>query len=146
METKFKSGDRVRVTKNYQTSGCVGSEWATGKEGTIVKPGKTDAIVSIDGATQGHDAGGAKRGTGWYIGYEFLELLTHTPSKTLPPRFILQYELDADPFELFATEKEVRARIKELAEKSDLKRDSIKVYEIKNVRAVKLGTSIKFTK
>jgi hypothetical protein len=30
-------------------------------------------------------------------------------SKPTPPRFILQYELDSDPFELFATEKEVRA-------------------------------------
>jgi hypothetical protein len=27
------------------------------------------------------------------------------------PRFILQYDLDNDPFELFATEKELRARI-----------------------------------
>jgi hypothetical protein len=66
--------------------------------------------------------------------------------KIVPPRFILQYELDQDPFELFATEKEVRARIKELAERHDLKRDSIKIYEIKNTRKVVLGTSIKFTK
>lgn len=63
-----------------------------------------------------------------------------------PPRYILRYELDSDPFELFATEKEARKRIAELAERRDLKRDSLVLYEIKNTRKVVLGTSIKFTK
>ena len=79
-------------------------------------------------------------------GGKFIKLAPLNNKKSAPPRFILQYEPDTDPFELFATEKEVRARIKELAEKASLKRDSIKVYEIKTVRVVKLGTSIKFTK
>jgi hypothetical protein len=40
----------------------------------------------------------------------------------------------------------VRARIKELAERHDLKRDSIVIYEIKSSRKVVLGTSIKVIK
>jgi hypothetical protein len=40
----------------------------------------------------------------------------------------------------------VRARIKELAGRHDLKRDGIVIYEIKNSRKVILGTSIKFIK
>lgn len=65
-----------------------------------------------------------------------LELVKSAKAPT-PPRFILQYELDTDPFELFATEKEVRARITELAANPQLKRDSLRISEIKKVRTVK---------
>jgi hypothetical protein len=65
-----------------------------------------------------------------------LELVKSAKAPT-PPRFILQYELDTDPFELFATEKEVRARITELAANPQLKRDSLRIFEIKKVRTVK---------
>lgn len=65
-------------------------------------------------------------------------------SAKLPVKFILQYELDKDPFETFATMKEVEARIEELAKRPDLKRDSIKVYEIAKTYDVKLETRILF--
>lgn len=63
-----------------------------------------------------------------------------------PPKFILQYELDTDPFEFFATEKDARKRIAELAERTDLKRDSIRLIEIKKIRTVKLGVKISISK
>ena len=68
------------------------------------------------------------------------------PKPTLPPKLILQYELDADPFEFFATEKEARKRIAELAQRTDLKRDSIRLIEIKKIRTVKLGVQISISK
>jgi hypothetical protein len=61
-----------------------------------------------------------------------------------PVAFILQYELDRDPFETFATMAEVEARIKELAKRADLKRESIKVYEIAKTYDVKLETRVFF--
>jgi len=61
-----------------------------------------------------------------------------------PIAFILQYELDHDPFETFATMKEVEARIKELAKRADLKRESIKVYEVAKTYHVSLDTRVFF--
>ena len=58
--------------------------------------------------------------------------------------FILQYELDKDPFETFGTMKEVEARIKELVKRADLNRDSIKVYEIAKTYDIRLETRIVF--
>jgi hypothetical protein len=81
------------------------------------------------------------------VSFSVLEQLSKSVQKQgAAPKFILQYELDSDPFELFYTEKELRARIAELAEKAELKRDSIKVYEIKKVRTVKLGVKITISK
>lgn len=131
MGNKFKAGDKVCLVKGHY------SDSEIGMTGVLIR------------APYGSASGGNAEVTlpngeirTWLA--DHVKLVT--AAKIAPPRFILQYELDEDPFELFATEKEVRARIKDLAERRDLKRDSIKVYEIKNVRAVKLGTSIKFTK
>jgi hypothetical protein len=123
-ETKFKVGDRVKRVEE---------EWGgmkIGDEDTVVCP----------------EPGGAytlKRYGKGHANYN-LERVAKVKSvkPPSPPKFILQYELDTDPFELFATEKELRKRIAELAERSDLKRDSIKVYDIKKVRTVTLGTKI----
>ena len=137
MKKNFRVGDRV---KRIQIDNAWEGRWfKVGQVGTVTKVDSRHGIdVDVDGVgrVDGNDD-------------SYLELVSckrPKPAKIQPPRFILQYELDEDPFELFATEKEVRVRINELADKPNLKRDSIKVYEIKNVRAVKLGTSIKFTK
>jgi len=50
--------------------------------------------------------------------------------KQIPPKFILQYEIDEDPFELFNTLNEVKNRIKELMADGG---HSYKVYEIKKM-------------
>lgn len=106
-------------------------------QGTICK------IVSIDydlGSAQ-VDAGRA----GVNHDIENLQLVTPFNGKlkaVLPPKFILQYELDQDPFELFTTMKEVKARIAVLAENRSLKRDKIFIYEIANIQKVELGVSI----
>jgi hypothetical protein len=136
---KFKVGDRVRFTKQDQGTECP----PVGTYGTITGVDEGgDWTVQWDNGS----------GTPWirwiYKDGHEVELVESAPErqvrpvKVLPPRFILQYELDTDPFELFATEKEVRARIAELATRSDLKRDSIKVHEIKKTRSVTLGVKI----
>jgi hypothetical protein len=142
-ERKFKVGDKVRGIRGdiEDCEGVILADTGSGFEIKFTKMGNRHWQQG-DGWNVGNTI---KRSTYWDGCLELIESGGERP-KLIPPRFILQYELDKDPFELFATEKEVRTRIKELAERHDLKRDSIKVYEIKNVRAVKLGTSIKFIK
>lgn len=80
----------------------------------------------------------------WQVGEENLQKLTllrrgKTKIKQVNYKFILQYELDEDPFELFYTMDEVKKRIDNLVKnKESLKLDSIKIYEIKNVKTVKV--------
>ena len=129
-DTKFKIGDKVRNARN-------GFE---GRVGTIDKVDDSDIpyrLLFDDGET------------GWHTA-RMVQTLSKSsepkPKPTLPPKLILQYELDADPFEFFATEKEARKRIAELAQRTDLKRDSIRLIEIKKIRTVKLGVQISISK
>lgn len=57
-------------------------------------------------------------------------------------RFLLKYDLDQDPIEEFVTMDEVNVRIKELLNRSDLRQDSMVVYEIKSKKKVKVETKI----
>lgn len=121
METKFKAGDRVRIL-----FGCSGNkvndERALSEKAGILYAGECSCPLN----------------------WELMEISAAKPGQAVKQavRFILQYELDTDPFELFVTEKELRARIAELAVNPSLQRDSIKVYDIKRVRTVKLGVKI----
>lgn len=65
--------------------------------------------------------------------------------KQLPVKFLLRYDLHSDPVEEYATLKEVKARIAELVKNekvNGLKRDSIRVYEIKKTYPVKVETAV----
>lgn len=76
------------------------------------------------------------------IGVKGLAIIKSKDGVAWQPNFILQYDLKVDPFELFETMKEVEARIKVLASNPDLNRDTIKIYEIKNILSVKLDTRV----
>lgn len=80
------------------------------------------------------------------IGLNGLALLQNRrgrPStKPRPVKFLLKYDLDVDPIEEFETMDQVNDRIKQLLERSDLKRDSMVVYEIKSKKQVKVETKI----
>jgi hypothetical protein len=123
--TKFKVGDRVRTTKD-----CYPLK--AGEVHTVEQysDGKTLMLYKLGGV--------CTCDTTWELVEQVPTVLAHEI------RFILQYELDKDPFETFATMKEVEARIKELAKRSDLKRESIKVYEIAKTYDVSLETRIVF--
>jgi hypothetical protein len=62
-----------------------------------------------------------------------------------PFRFVLQFDNGILTNEFFSTIIEVRGRIKELAARTDLNRDSIKLYHILKVEKVELPTAITFT-
>lgn len=65
-----------------------------------------------------------------------------------PYRFLLQYDLDSDPLELYKTMAEVKARVVKLAETERyLKKDTIKVYELKGLpKMIKISTAIRVSK
>jgi hypothetical protein len=128
MESKFKVGDVVRR----------------------IGVNKTDRVTGLPGMREYDNKGFLDASKGMQLEndiwsyQEYWELVSRGSKVFNAPKFILQYELDSDPFELFVTEKELRSRIAELAARSDLKRESIKVYDIKRVRSVKLGVKISF--
>lgn len=146
--TKFKVGDRVRVVR----TGLVGWEiedWCkvafqqagiNYPEGVAeIRELRNDDCVKIVGSSYNIDAGHFER-----VVDDLCGKCNPAPVEPPPTRFILQYELDKDPFENFATMKEVEARIKELSLRSDLKRESIKVYEIAKTYDVSLETRVIF--
>ena len=90
------------------------------------------------------DSGGIESNGSGFFSEDFLKehfkLLKN--GKIPKVNFLLQYELEEDPVEEFETMVQVRKRIKELLERDDLKEDSMKVYEIKSVKEVKISKSI----
>lgn len=118
----FKIGDKVRCKWN--------------DNGTQEYVGKTGKITGITGS---YSYPYEVDFTTWDFSEKELELI-----KPAEINFILQYELERDPFETFATLKEVEARIKELAKRPDLKRESIKVYQIAKTYEVSLETRVIF--
>lgn len=144
--TNFKVGDKVTIHhRNTGNTTGLARGWNlpngnAGEVGFITLQDSTplrNKVMTPDGAGY----------LGWFsddelrpYGYEKAEGAT-TASEV---KFILQYELDEDPFETFVTMKEVEARIKELAKRADLKRESIKVYEVAKTYDVKLETRVIF--
>ena len=147
--SKFKAGDRVKVetTKNIDT-----------KSGISVDD--TGVIVSLEsGDFDNEDTANVKMDkpkkddvdtVNWNSGNVFTlyeSQIIHTnkrTSKPKPTKFILQYELDEDPFETFTTKKALVARIKELLERSDLKRESMVVYNVSKVSPVTASWKVDF--
>lgn len=134
-KVKFKAGDKVKITGRITKD----AERNQGYVGTITK------LIHSSFAAQSSQTGGL--GGDYYVEIDKKYCcwpnditLVASGKVVSPPRFILQH--DTEKFELFSTEKELRARIAELAADSTLKRDSIKVYDIKRVRTVTLGVKV----
>lgn len=66
----------------------------------------------------------------------------------IPFQFVLQYDRDEDPIELYRTMAEVKARVAYLIENDRyVKRESFKVYEIKGLpKTITVSTSVKLSK
>jgi hypothetical protein len=126
---KFRVGDEVVITK--------GSRWYREGVGKVLKVTNNPMPYLV------RHADGIEL---WQCEEDVLPANKSQGPATLPIRFILQYELNTDSFELFTAEKELRVRITELAANPSLRRDSIKVYDIKKVRTVKLGVKITISK
>jgi len=114
---EFKVGDKVKVLE----TGGINRDLA--KVGAILTVSKVNN-GKIDGFKEWND-------NGWAFENSWYKLVKNVKEKkVLPPKFILQYEIEEDPFELFTTLIEVKARIKELMSKGG---HSYKVYEIKKM-------------
>lgn len=82
---------------------------------------------------------------GTYIRFpDIRHILKGKSKKSLPPKFLLRYDLDTDPIEEFGTLKEVKARILHLVKnESRLKKDSVYYYKIS--KKVKVEIEVKTT-
>lgn len=129
-------GDTVMITKigfDYLSSYYGSFEWKTDTKGVIIED---------DGSAKPFVVKWENGCEKWCSQNHVQHASTSRAKASLTMKYILQYELDTDPFELFATMKEVKARIAELAGHRELRRDKIFVYEIAKTQKVELGVSI----
>lgn len=128
----FKVGDRARI-KNWQNT-LHGFEVGDTVKITGLLGGDRPLVVEND------------RGNRGYASEADLEIINgkrgRPRTKPAPVNFLLKYDLDEDPVEEFETMAQVKDRIKQLSERSDLKRDSIVIYEVKKKRTVTIETKI----
>src|SRR5438045_3604830 len=124
---KFKVGDRV-------TSRWPGDR-SNGLSGRVARVFRFDCDVDFDPPFAGW---GDEHSHRWSVAKENLVVERHRSRSSATPKFLLRYELDVDPVEEFATLPGVKARIKELLSNRSLKRDSIKVYELKSILDVQI--------
>ncbi len=135
---KYKTGDKVLV-KDGSKGEC--GALSDIEFDYLVITDVSEAWYSYDAIYKGKKVGSC---CVCYKDKDITPYSTVNKSTDKPTNFILQYELDRDPFETFATMREVEARIKELAKDATLKRESIKVYEIAKTYDVKLETRVIF--
>lgn len=134
---KFKVGDKVKFTSSDSD---LYDEFEKGDIGYVVAVDEEDEEYTYKvGKVQSEDECGGEYD--WVIEKHLALVTAGKPVKVVPMKYILQYELDEDPFELFATLPEVKARIRELIKDSSLKRDRIYVYEIKKTTKVEVTTT-----
>lgn len=129
MNTKFKVGDRVRFIGEclYSFGGNFAGYAKKGDEFIISSVGINGLDGSIMYSVQGSYC---EKDPNWLNMEKNFELVKKGKSKKiLPPKFLLQYEIDGDPIEEFQTLNEVKKRVKELHEKRG---HSFVVYEVKN--------------
>ena len=129
MQTKFKVGDSVRYIEENSND---------------LKKGEIYKVRDIH-ANDGVYLEGFPSNSDWWYFSRF-ELAKTSSIKLKPVKFALQYELDKDPTEYFATLPEVKARLKELSGNSSLKRDKIFLHTLSKTQKVELGTSITIRK
>jgi len=118
--TKFNVGDTVRLIRD-----CSG-----------LKAGYVGPIVLVEGELFVGETPGQRCG----CEYSNWEMVAEAPKQLV--KFILQYELDEDPLETFATLTAAKNRVKELAARPDLKRDSIVLYEVAKIYNISLDTTV----
>ena len=141
---QFKIGDKVEATKE------IDGEVRKGSKGKVlhVEDGRVSLGVEWEKKclTGGHELnnGKAKKGHGWYVHPSAIKLIKSGPVR--PTKFLLQYELDEDPVEEFATMEEAQARAKELFETNDdLKKDSVVIWEVAKKYTVKGAFALELT-
>lgn len=129
--TKLKIGDKVRVIGSYD------SNFKTEKAVLVEERSDNRFLFKCEDANS-HRFGDTN------TAYAFdMELLGKRKAIKQPKvNFLLKYDLDSDPIEEFETMPQVKKRIKELSTRSDLRKDSIKVYLIKSVKAVQIKRNI----
>ncbi len=131
---KFKVGDRVRILPNFEHNhGCAGYGGYVGQVGTIHAESRLEHENNLHIYVVFDDIPGGQHGCYSYDQLELVRSAKPSSQRPVVPKFLLRYKLDSDPVEEFSTLPEVKARIKTLLSNRSLKRDSIKVYELKGV-------------
>jgi len=127
MEQKFKVGDSVKVLD------CATEELAdyVGEIGKIVDDGGSYCDWKVEFVS----------GKIWSADNDELILAKKGNYKPKAPTHLVVWEEDVDPCKFFTSEKEAKDFIKELSEKSEVKKDSIVLVEIKSVTKIGIRKS-----
>lgn len=131
----FKVGDRVKLKQNFDTDWIRESGIKQGQIYTVKEIDYDGTLRFIEQTT-----------TKWQgpEHYELVKGKRGRPAKAKDPivKFLLKYDLDEDPIEEFESMQQVNKRIKELLQRSDLKRDSMVIYSVKSKKKVAIEPRI----
>lgn len=137
---ELKVGDRVKLTTTKH-----GDSRANPVYGGV--QGKTTGtILSVDHESQWvHEVKWDNGEHNTYLIGDLELVKVGKPIKEPPIKFLLQYELDEDPVEEFATLNDLKRRLQEIVADNprSLKRDRIYVYEVK--KKIKIDVEEKTT-
>ena len=138
--SKFKVGDRVRIT---ESEGYAGKDWQKGKTAIITNLLGSD-LVAVDSDTPEGEK--ETENTGLSFSLSSLELISKRgrPTKPKPIKYVAFYdEHDVDPYKEFEDVKALRKWLKEAYKDEDIDNDSIKVW--KDPKPVKVSFTTNVT-
>ena len=130
---KFKVGDKVKLVSNKQDLDYPSN--SVGKTFTI------DEVHPKDRYNHGQ-AYNVKEDINGYVLYES-DLELAKPKDMKNPTHLVIWEEDQDPCEFFESEAKAKEFIKELIEKTSVKKDSIILEEIKSAKKMKVVKNLK---
>ncbi len=127
---KFKVGSLVKIVSGKGA----GERGYISGEAWDAKPSKRAWIVSADWGSYNK----------LETSLELINIGKQTkPKKVLPMKFVVIWEEDRDPAQLFATLKEAKKHARMLGSKSGVQKDSVKIAELKWIKDVKFGVSMR---
>lgn len=139
MENKFKVGDKVRYLGTKD--GVKDENWDTYFGSKGIKKGSIGEIDHTSGdmyyiSKDGRDS------TSGFLKECDIELVSKRNYKK--PTHLVVWEEDRDPCRFFQSEQDAKEFIKELSEKSDVKKESIILVEIKSCKKVSIMKSLRY--
>ena len=124
--SKFKVGDRVKIAKTSQYY-----PYRSRANGIITEFDSDSIQVKFDDGNQNS--------------YREIDLVLLNNQKLMTPTHVVVLEEDRDPAKFFTSKKDADDFIKDLSDRQEVKKDSIVIAEVKNVKKVSIYKQLKTT-
>jgi hypothetical protein len=140
----FKEGDKVKTLADV-----AGVDFR-GKTGIVVHMNGDDIGIQFDDVIPSHelhdcDGHGFKGKCRYARPSDRIELLGNPVALKTPTHLVVWDEHSRDPCKFFTSEQEAKDFIKELSEKTNLIKDSVRLVCIKSVEKVKIDKILRYS-